>query len=235
MKNKGWLTTGLVVGLIAGSCASAFAADGIQYIKASINDTFKFEVNGEAKALDDEYELLVYNNRSYLPVRGIGEMLGADIDWDDASKTIKIDTSKLSNNNTENDSNSSTAEKTEYKTLPQIYENLDFRVTATGFYSDDVKGDTVYLQIKNKEDKVLRLVSAKTTYTINDKTYTTNDVDSVFWDTRWYTQYVEKDKELEGYLRLPIDLDEYDNMTVHIELQYDGESSTQSVDFNIAV
>jgi hypothetical protein len=242
MKNKGWLATGLVVGLIAGSCASAFAADGIQYIKASINDTFKFEVNGQQTELPDEYKVIVYNNRTYLPVRAIGDMVGAGVDWDDTSKTVKLTTTDNSGNSNQSEAlpgstgsdGSQNAESKTYKTLPQIYETTKFRVDAEEYFTDDY-GDRLYIKLKNKETGVLRLVSKATTYTIDGKTYGLSDITTGYWDTRWYTQYMEEDGTLEGYLRLPRDLEEFDKMTVHIELQYDGSDKTYPVEFDIAL
>lgn len=242
MTKKGWMAAGLTVGLIAGSCVSAFAAEGLKYVQASINDTFKFQVNGEAKTLDDEYTVLVYKDRTYLPVRGIGELMGADIDWDDATKTVLIDTSKLvGNGDTDKPDtpNTGTDEEPtiEYKSLPQIYEDYYLRVDAETYF-EDKDGDRLFIKLKNKTDgKVLRLVSAETNYTYEGKTYTMKDVDSVNWDTRWYTKYIEEDQELEGYLRLPKDLEMADGgeLQVHIALQFDGESQLRPVDFNLKV
>ena len=90
MKKQTFLAAGLVIGLVSGMCVQSFAAGPIQRIAASINDSFSISVNGEAKSLPDDSHILVYNNRSYLPVRAVSEMLGCKVDWDDTTKKISI-------------------------------------------------------------------------------------------------------------------------------------------------
>jgi GH24 family phage-related lysozyme (muramidase) len=223
MKNKGWLAAGLVVGLIAGSCASAFAADGIQYIKASINDTFKFEVNGEAKALDDEYELLVYNNRSYLPVRGIGEMLGADIDWNDDTKTIIINNKNTNGNSTDetpSEKPDNTVDTTTYQKLPQSYETDAYRITLTSFSTNvgEDKLSKIYLRLVNQDTNVVRILPSNISITADGKEYNKylSDVYFYYQDSKLYNTYLNKDEELNSYITLP---DDIKNATkIHVEI-----------------
>ena len=237
MKKQTFLAAGLVIGIVSGMCVQSFAAGPIQRIAASINDSFSISVNGENKSLTDDSHILVYNNRSYLPVRAVSEMLGCKVDWDDATKKIsitqdsgkkddgKIDTEKpTTGNDSKND-----ASKSDYKALPQIYEVTGFRADAESYFTDEY-GDRLYIKLKNKEDGILRLVSSSVKFTVNGKTYTANDALTGYWDTRWYTQYMDKDDELEGYLRLPNELDSFD---VYFEVQRDGSTDKYGVNFHI--
>ena len=240
MKKQTFLAAGLVIGLVSGMCVQSFAAGPIQRIAASINDSFSVSVNGENKSLPDDSHILVYNNRSYLPVRAVSEMLGCKVDWDDATKKIsitqdsgkkddgKIDTEKP----TTGDDNKSDTSKSDYKALPQIYEVTGFRADAESYFTDEY-GDRLYIKLKNKEDGILRLVSSSVKFTVNGKTYTANDALTGYWDTRWYTQYMDKDDELEGYLRLPNELDNFDNFDVYFEVQRDGSTDKYGVNFHI--
>lgn len=232
MNKKSVLAIGLAAGLVLGMGTQAFASDAVKRVSAAVNETFKFVVNGENVNVSDEYDVLVHNNRTYLPVRAVSEMVGADIQWDEDSKTVNI-THKQADPEPSEPNEPVTPSKPEYKKFPQIYENTNFRVDAMAYFTDTY-GDRLYIKIKNKEEGVLRLNSSATTYEINGVTYDFKKVDAAQWDTRWYTQYIEKDGELEGYLRLPRDLDDFENLTLHIELQYDGKDETHSVEFNLA-
>lgn len=244
MTKKGWMAAGLTIGLIAGSCVSAFAAEGLKYIQASINDTFKFQVNGEEKTLDGEYTVLVYKDRTYLPVRGIGELMGADIDWDDATKTILIDTSKLAgDNDTEKpdtpDTGTDEETKVEYKALPLSYENDDFRIIMTS-YSTNVGEDKlskVYFRIVNKNDHVVRILPANIAITADGKEYPKYSTDVYFYyqDNKLYTQYLNKDEELNSYVVLPDDAKNATKIKLSIPVaveDYRGQQ-VQNVEFNI--
>ena len=49
---------------------------------------FSFEVNGEQRQLEDRP--LVYNGKSYLPVREVATLLGYDVDYEEAQKGIVL-------------------------------------------------------------------------------------------------------------------------------------------------
>lgn len=74
----------LALGLLIGSAATAFASDKVQAVFAE----FKLLVNGIEKQL--ETNPLVVDGTSYLPVREIAGLLGAEVSYDDATRTIKL-------------------------------------------------------------------------------------------------------------------------------------------------
>lgn len=240
MKKQTFLAIGLIAGLLSGMCVQSFAAGPIQRIAASINDSFSLSVNGEDKTLPDDSHILVYNNRSYLPVRAVSELLNCKVDWDDASKKISINQKNIKKDDgkieTEKpaagDDTKTDTDVTDYKELPQIYEVTGFRADAESYFADEY-GDRLYIKIKNKEDGILRMVSSSVKFTVNGKTYTANDALTGYWDTRWYTEYMDKDDELEGYLRLPNELDAFDSFDVYFEVQRDGSADKYGVTFHI--
>jgi hypothetical protein len=65
------------------------AAEGVmKKVTATIRSDFSIELNGKAVALKNEP--LAYNGNSYLPVREISSLLGADVDFENG--VIKLDT-----------------------------------------------------------------------------------------------------------------------------------------------
>lgn len=70
--------------------------DGVQSIVATTEDTTinmtigsdKFYVNGEEKALDVPAQLI--NDKTLVPIRAVSESLGCYVGWDDAAKTVII-------------------------------------------------------------------------------------------------------------------------------------------------
>ena len=76
MKTKRILAAGIMLGVLLCMGIQTFASDTVKHITASVNDTFQFIVDGAKADLPEEYEVLIYNNRTYLPVRAVGDMVG---------------------------------------------------------------------------------------------------------------------------------------------------------------
>ena len=83
---------GVAMGFIAGALSmvtvTAFAAYA-QVPTTVLNDVI-FSFNGEKKASPSDQPVLNYNGYTYLPVRYIAEQLGADVDWDAATKLVSV-------------------------------------------------------------------------------------------------------------------------------------------------
>lgn len=89
MKNRvRWKAAGLSAALMLSFAAGVWADDGIQKVEAYLRKDFKVTLNGKKQNL--EHTPLVYNGFSYLPVREMSRLLGAEITWDEAGKTIGI-------------------------------------------------------------------------------------------------------------------------------------------------
>ena len=95
MKKKTFLLFGMITGLIIGVAVPSFAEDAVKHVTAAVNETFQIEVDGEMTDLPEGYELLVYQNRSYLPLRAVADMVGADITWQEDSRRILIQQKKM--------------------------------------------------------------------------------------------------------------------------------------------
>jgi len=79
MKRKRLLILGIAIGLLLSVSVQVFAAPAIEKIEAYINHEMNFTFNGKDTPLPEEYEVLVYKDRSYVPVRFIGDNLGAEV------------------------------------------------------------------------------------------------------------------------------------------------------------
>ena len=98
---------------------------------------------------------------------------------------------------------------------------------------DDSEGARLYLSLKNKSDTVLRLDQGETVFKIDGEEYDYGDVDSLYYDNRWYTTYLEKDQEAEGYLRLPEEASDASYVTITTHLTQDGKSEPIPVTFRL--
>lgn len=94
MKKK--ILTSLLCCLIAVGCfvTGVLAAGNIQEVKAYINYEFnmKFDDVAWTPTEDDGTVIrpIIYNDRTYLPVRAIGEKLGIAVDFDATTKTVYL-------------------------------------------------------------------------------------------------------------------------------------------------
>ena len=99
---------------------------------------------------------------------------------------------------------------------------------------DNVEGTRLYLTLKNKGDRVLRLDQDSTVFESGGKQYSYSAVDNRNYDLRWYTCYNEKNEEAEGYLRIPDELVGQNNVKITLNLTQDGISEPISVTFRLA-
>lgn len=93
MKMKKYVV-GFVAGVLVGSMSvGAFAATGLQTIKATYKN-IKVAVNNSVVALKDAngktVEPFVSNGTTYLPVRGVATALGQEVSWDASTNTVYI-------------------------------------------------------------------------------------------------------------------------------------------------
>ena len=92
MNNKKVLVIGVVIGFILGSALTVFANISIQAI---LNEQVKVFLNGEIKTFVDETTgekqyPITYNNRTYLPLRNIANLVGLEIDYDANTNSILL-------------------------------------------------------------------------------------------------------------------------------------------------
>ena len=100
MKNntKRIMATGLA-GFIIGTTLTVSAATWIQAYR---NDKMKILLNGETQIFRDattnEIELpIMYNDRTYLPLRSLATLLGVNVDYDETTDTVILETQNNEN------------------------------------------------------------------------------------------------------------------------------------------
>jgi len=91
MKNqlKGFITGVFVTLLIIGSIGTAAATVGSRTIEIAFRNA-SVTLDGETVhyANGDAVEPFIWEGTTYLPVRAIGEALGLEVDWDNATATV---------------------------------------------------------------------------------------------------------------------------------------------------
>ena len=230
MKRNKHLLIGLVVGVLIASGGQIFAASAIEKIEAYINHDMTFTFDGEKKALPDDYEVLVYKDKSYVPVRFVAENLGATVDWNDDTKVIAITSAKPETPiNPENPNNVDTV----YKELPIFKQNENLKVSAD-MYGEDSKGDRVWFTVENKTDKPIQLNQSSTKIIADGKAYSMDSKQAVDFDKRWYND-LKKDEAMEGFILLPTAIKNPEKL--HIELTFitQGTGKSETVSFDIAL
>lgn len=79
--------------------ATAAGAVSITRIEAYLAEDFNFRVDGEAWSPKDvdgsDLTPIVYNDRTYVPVRSLLEEKGVGVDWDDDTRTVILDYSTI--------------------------------------------------------------------------------------------------------------------------------------------
>ncbi|MFX3636028.1 MAG: stalk domain-containing protein [Candidatus Pristimantibacillus sp.] len=91
MKKK-WIAAGAVGILLMSTSAGVYAGANLQQIKAFLNHSIKFQVNGKPfQPQNDNGAVMApitYNGSTYLPVRAISKALGVAIEYDNKTSTI---------------------------------------------------------------------------------------------------------------------------------------------------
>lgn len=77
--------SGLLVGFVIATCGLIYADNVYNTQKAS----FKVLVNG-TEYNNSESPALVVNDRTYLPVKGIGEALGVPVNWNQSANRVEV-------------------------------------------------------------------------------------------------------------------------------------------------
>jgi hypothetical protein len=80
--------------VLGGMGAGVVAGANLQEIKAFLNPSMKFKLNGQPVQLKNSSGAVVapitYNNTTYLPVRAVSDLLGVAVKFDPAANTILL-------------------------------------------------------------------------------------------------------------------------------------------------
>ena len=92
------LTLCMTLTAVIGFTAGAAAAGGLQEIKAYLNSGISIKLDGEAKVLTDASGVrtypISYNGTTYLPIRSIADLLGVEVNWDQATASVLLGKTK---------------------------------------------------------------------------------------------------------------------------------------------
>ncbi|MEW4370789.1 hypothetical protein [Paenibacillus kandeliae] len=90
--------------LTLGIGTGALAATGLEPIRAYLNSTLSFKVNGNAAQLTDangkKVLPITYNGTTYLPVRAVGQLMDIPVNYDGANASINIGSGSTSGGST---------------------------------------------------------------------------------------------------------------------------------------
>lgn len=74
--------------------AGAAAAGGLQEISAYLNSNISFKLDGEEQILKDASGVrtypITYQGTTYVPIRSVANLLGVNVDWDQATQSILL-------------------------------------------------------------------------------------------------------------------------------------------------
>ena len=244
-KSKGkYLLLGIVIGVSFMTSGLVFAYSPIS---AWLSDNVSIYFNGEEKALPEGYEVLTYNGRTYTPARFIAEELGAEVVWDEGTKSIYINYDEeveVPSDDIEDDviDEKDEDEKVEepskplayYKKLPYGLISHEAYVTVT-YVSIENNATVVYLEVEGRRDLPIQLNQGGSKLTVGDKTYEIGDTKKLVnpIDTRWYHD-IREEQRVSGWVKFPpIDKDtEY--VTLYLEtIKNDGSNEITEFEFDI--
>ena len=91
MKKK-WIATGAAAIFLISTSAGVYAGSNLQEIKAFLNPSIKFQVNGKPFQPQNEKGAVLapisYNGSTYLPLRAISTALGVAVEYNTQTNTI---------------------------------------------------------------------------------------------------------------------------------------------------
>lgn len=244
------ITAGIIIGAICTTSIGALASSST-LVNAWLTENVAFKFNDEYKTVPEEYKVFIYEDRTYVPVRFVAENLGATVDWDESSRTVKLSTPELKpseekeieEENTEKENNLEESDIEEskenlqpernYTKLPQTKTYKDMVVVATLVTQDD-NYTRVYLSIENKGNIPLQLVLSEMEATVDGEKYTINNTPTHVWDIKWYHD-INNDETRDGYVTLPTFNDEKKEMNLKLTILYnDGSQKKEELEFDIA-
>lgn len=85
------LLMGIIIGLLLALPAGVLASTSA-WVSALNDGDIAFQFDGQRETLPAGYTVLLYENRTYVPARFVAERLGAEVGWDQVTKTVKINT-----------------------------------------------------------------------------------------------------------------------------------------------
>lgn len=143
MKKWSYLFGGILIGVVVATSGSAVAAQVKSIVGQKVTGEYKVIVDG--KELQDKGAVI--NGRTNAPVRAISESIGADLQVDNKSKTIKITTTD------------STTDSTGDHSPGNGVEVEDFRISSLQSQKEFLESEIKWLtESKEREEKQYALL-----------------------------------------------------------------------------
>lgn len=203
MKNYKQFVAGIIVGGVLLSGGNALANNNAL---PSIMNFVKYKINGEAKALPSGYTTLNYDGHTYVPTRFIAEQLGADVEWDDKTKTVAINNEEQKVDKPQEPEQQPIEEDKDTKGYDQLPVSKMVDGVRVEVYSVEHRDNYTkfYIDIKNTTDRRVRLNQESVYFKTENDTYKHTDASkNIYWkDTTWYNE-LEEDDDAQGYVMLP--------------------------------
>lgn len=90
------VTLAIALALVGSFVLGANASSTLTAIQAYLNYGITIEYNGETQEMFDANGVrlypITYNNSTYVPIRAVSNILGVNVDWDQATKTVILGT-----------------------------------------------------------------------------------------------------------------------------------------------
>lgn len=166
MNNNTKIVSAALAGILIGGITVVGANQAIQAIQ---NTNIKVSINGIVQEFKDattgetQYPI-TYNDRTYLPLRNVAEILGANVDYDSSTKTASITSN---NSNVYSNAELLVQEKIRYKLEkeleeknPNFYNNNYFDLVARADINNDNQFEYILLLAHNTESFNMRVFNS---------------------------------------------------------------------------
>ncbi|WP_274362491.1 stalk domain-containing protein [Paenibacillus thermotolerans] len=138
MKSGTKLAAGAFALSVLSFAGGAAAADKLEQVLVYVQPDIKITLNGEMKKL--EKSPLVYNGTSYLPLREIAAVTGAEVTWDEKNKTAHINSAAATAPPAANSGSGSSSSSTSVPPQVAVQRPAEIKLKDVIRYSFDYNG-----------------------------------------------------------------------------------------------
>ncbi len=199
--------SGVVCGAVLATGVSVSAANA--KVEAWLSDRFIINIDGNDMNVPPEYHVLNYDGHLYLPLRYLGEQLGADISYNPDRLRVNVRTPepKVEIQYVEVEKpydEQAEREKVMYEELPVKYKQKDVTVNVFGI-RDGADYTYVYIDLKNDSPYPVYVDYRKCTIQVGDETFATpNSVTNAIWGSS-VAEYTEMEDQVIEFKKIPED------------------------------
>ncbi|MDW7671878.1 MAG: copper amine oxidase N-terminal domain-containing protein [Bacillota bacterium] len=251
-QNKRYLIMGLVLGIMLTLSLSPISA-ATDTISAFLRPGFQFFFDGEYAPLPEGQTVLVYEGRSYVPARFVAEQLGADVLWNEATRSIFITSPEPvviepeepeveEPEEEEPEEEETTQPSGNYRRLPVTQRLRDMEISIVEVMLPDeeydpyytrLSGTRIFIEMENTGSSPLQIVQAETKAIVDGVEYFAKDISAAYRDTTWYSD-VRRDDVVDGYLVIPLIPEDSERMKLYVTiLNNDYTQSTRVVELDV--